>query len=118
MAQDISIKAAIILAIIIESILYGQYICIAFTLRTFEYFLLTRNLYFLVWNHIVVPDIPAQLRRGCSSHDSRCVLAIPLGYDGVFPCPFNDIASCLSWLIACDRRCQSCMARLHCLGEC
>jgi len=32
----ISVKAAAILAIIIESILYGQYICTAFILYTFE----------------------------------------------------------------------------------
>lgn len=110
----ISVKAAAILAIIVESILYGQYVCTTFIPCTFEdRRLLTRNLHLLIRNHIVVPDISAQLCRGRSSYVNCCLLVIPPGYHGGFSCPFNDVENCLPWVTASDCRCQSCVARLH-----
>jgi hypothetical protein len=59
-------------------------ICIVLTLCIVENFLSTRNLHVFVWNHTVVPDISAQVRRGCSSDVSRCLHAIPPEYPGAF----------------------------------
>ena len=89
-------------------------ICNAFSPCIVEGFLSTRNLHVLIWSHIVVLGISTQLRRGCSFHGSRCLLAISPRYYGMLCCPFNDNSKLfISPLIACGCRCQSCVARFH-----
>jgi hypothetical protein len=94
-------------------------ICNAFSPCIVEGFLLTRNLHVLIWSYIVVPGISTQLRRGCSFHGSRCLLAISPRYHGMFSCPFDDNSKLfISPLIARGCRCQSCVARFHFFTGC